>query len=72
MQETFIEDLNIVKSGRVKHLVKLEKAINKLESYTCRGEINLSSKAAKIPIIQTHYEYFRINILNGVVMVFLS
>ncbi|WP_010295929.1 hypothetical protein [Clostridium senegalense] len=69
MQETFLEDLNIIKSNRVKHLVELEKAIKKVSSYTCRGEINLLNKSSNIPILQTHYEYFIISILDGMIKV---
>lgn len=67
MRKTFKEDLEIIRSGRVKEIVELEKALKKLGNCMCRGEVNLVDKKTNKPIIQTHYEYFTIIITEGLV-----
>lgn len=67
MQKTFIEDLEIVRNNRAKDLVKLEQAMKKISSHVCRGEVSLVDKRNKVPILQTHYEYFKVIIVDGFV-----
>ena len=70
MIETFIEDLQIVRNKRVKELVKLDQAIKKVDSCLCRGEVSIISKKNKEQIIQTHYEYFKITIIDGLINIY--
>ncbi|MSU01397.1 hypothetical protein [Tissierella pigra] len=67
MENTFKEDFEIVKNKNISKLIKLDKMLKKINNTVCRGEVNIIDKDRNL-LAQTHYEYFKIAILEDMVL----